>query len=367
MRFIALTVLCALAGLAPRPTPAADLAVLVPVDGKVRGEIRSIQFLDGVKTFLNRVNKEGGVNGRAVRIVEVDQVAAPAQFSALIRKQLESEPISAILGCSTDDACLIAKSAAQEHHLPLIAPLSSKAELANNGADTVFALRPPLQREVEVLASQLTALASSRIALLTETASDSPSDRALMEELRRRGMSVTRIVAGTQADQAKLAQRLAESKFHAAVLNIDADTLAALINAEISERPEWPRVLVTLANGNLELMLRAFKGRTIGFTELVPNPERAVLPVARQLQQDVKTFGGSSAALSYAGMEGYLAARLFVEATRRTGGRGGLQEALLRTSGWDLGGYRLDFSGGRVWGNENVGLGTRSAAGYIIN
>jgi len=119
----------------------------------------------------------------------------------------------------------------------------------------------------------------------------------------------------------------------------------------------------------LMLTLGQFLGQVTGNLVVGAStiPGEYVLPVARQLQQDVKTFGGSSAALSYAGMEGYLAARLFVEATRRTGGRGGLQEVLLRTSGWDLGGYRLDFSGGRVWGNENVGLGTRSAAGYIIN
>jgi ABC-type branched-subunit amino acid transport system substrate-binding protein len=369
MQLIRLVVLCALASLAHRSAHAADLTVLVPVDrdGNTRGEITGLQFMYGVKTFLDRVNKEGGVNGRQIRIVEVDQLALPAKFSALIHKQFQAEPVAAILGCSTDDACLIAKSAAQEHHVPLIAPLSINMELANNGTGTVFSLRAPLQREVEALVSQLSALASSKIALLTETAKDSPSDRALLEALSRRKMSVTRIVAGTPADRAKLPQRLGESRFHAAILNIDGDTVAALIDAGISESPEWPRVLMTLANGNLEMMLRAFKGRTIGFTESVPNPERPVLPVARQLQQDVEKYGGNPTAMSYAGMEGYLAARLFVEATRRNAGREALQDALQRTGSWDLGGYRLDFSGGRVWGNEKVGLGTRSSAGYVIN
>jgi len=343
------------------------ILLAVPDVSNLHGDRGGLNFVSGVKVYVARTNAAGGVRGRQLVLVPVDGMRTSAQYAEGLRAALAAQPITALVGCVGEAHCAAAAQAAQRHRVPLIAPMSNTPAMARTANSMVFPMRPPLAREVEVLVRQIQQLGSTKVALLTELVPDA-ADAALQREFERQGIRVLPIAV--TGDLPAALRRMADFGPHAAVLNMSVSSLQRFADANLTERPEWPQFLVTLANGNLHTMLTIFKGRAIGFTEHVPNPDRQALGLARDLDQDATRFGSSNA-VSYEGMEGYLAARLLVEALKRTQAKTldgpAIAEQLVRPGGWDLDGFRLDFSGDRAWGRDSVGIGQRSRAGFIIN
>jgi len=343
------------------------ILLAVPNVSNLHGDRGGLNFLSGVKAYVDRTNANGGIRGRSLTLVPVDGMGTSAQYADVLRATLAAQPITALVGCVGEVHCAAAALVAQRNRVPLIAPMSNTPAMARTAGSMVFPLRPALAREVEVLVRQIQQLGSARVALLTEPAQDA-SDAALQREFERQGIRVL-LVAVTDDLPAAL-RRMADFGPHAAVLNMSGRSLQRLADANLTEGPEWPPFLMTLANGNLRTMLSTFKGRAIGFTEHVPNPERLALGLARELDQDAARFS-SPQAVSYEGMEGYLAARLLVESLKRSPAKvldgPALVEQLVRAGGWDLDGFRIDFSGDRAWGRDTAGIGQRSRAGFVIN
>jgi hypothetical protein len=109
--------------------------------------------------------------------------------------------------------------------------------------------------------------------------------------------------------------------------------------------------------------------RGVGIAETFPNPNGIVLPLQRDFQAAMKAAHPNLKRYSPFHLEGYLSARVVVEALRRSKERditpAALERALHSAGELDMGGSRVDFSKGNI-GSHWVDIGVVDVEGKII-
>lgn len=346
------------------------VAVTVSYSNGVSREIRSQRVMAGINAHIEKTNAGGGINGRLIRIVEVDDHGRADQYQQGLRSAIKGQGAIALLGCTGDASCDLSAQVAAETGVPLVGPLSGLSALSRAKNPFVFRVRASYSREADSIGAQLAQLACTKIVLLVDGSGEREADVLMQRTLEQRGMKVhvLRVDVSTKAGATDLMTRLGSGAYHAAVMSLSLATVERIVDLDLSEREEWPRVLMTMSNGNLAGIVPHFKNRVLGFSQIVPNPELGALPLSRDLDQDAGKYT-SPHAITLDGMEGYVAARLLVEGLRRAGPRvtpGRLTEAFVSQDIWMLNGFKLSFAKNRETGSDWVEIGLRSRTGTLV-
>ena len=87
------------------------------------------------------------------------------------------------------------------------------------------------------------------------------------------------------------------------------------------------------------------EGLGVVVSQVMPSPYSAARPISREFVEAVKAAGGD-ARVNYSSMEGYLAARVFVEGLRRAGPKASRESLIAGLEGigsQSLGGFSVSF------------------------
>jgi ABC-type branched-subunit amino acid transport system substrate-binding protein len=215
-------------------------------------------------------------------------------------------------------------------------------------------------------------MAVLRLAVLADSnAQASEALDTLRQQARAAGLRLTvQPVDATRPATVETAlKQAAEQHDQAALLMLSPEQVSALLEGEIGRRPEWPGMIVSLANGALASLMRAFPGHLIGFTSVVPDPESQTLPLASQLREQITRHGSNGVAVSFEGLEAYLNTKVCLEAIRRAGPVADAERvasALRAMDRYDAGGLVVSFTGGRATGSDFMAVGMRSRHGRFV-
>ena len=108
--------------------------------------------------------------------------------------------------------------------------------------------------------------------------------------------------------------------------------------------------------------------RGLGFSLVVPSPFASKNDIVRHYQADMQANGSSD--FSLPSLEGYINARVLVEALRRAGPNPSREAVLLSLGGLeslDMGGVRVAFGKGRREGNSFVDVAVIGVGGRMIS
>ena len=113
----------------------------------------------------------------------------------------------------------------------------------------------------------------------------------------------------------------------------------------------------------------AGKGRSIIMSQVVPRPNNVAAGVVKRFQEDLAAYDKNAQA-GFTGLEGYIAGRVAVEATRAAMKSGGVTRARFREAlsdlNIDLGGYRARFGAGNTHGSRYVDVVAIDRSGRVI-
>ncbi len=323
----------------------------------------------GAKALVDRLNASGGLYGRPLELLTLDDAGDPQRHAANLRSLVRERGALAIVNCLGERACLAAAATTRELGVPLVGPLSGALALRAPQWPQVFSLRPDDAREAQALARQLQTSAIHQ-AVLWADGSEPSREQALAKALQAAGIQLTRVTLepSQPASLEAALQSAAQAGAQALVLNLGPEGLRALDQLPEDRLAALPALVATLSTAGLTQVTRLFKGHTIGFTSVVPNPEVSQLPLVREFERDVEAFVGPEA-MSFEGMASYLHLRLCVEALRRAGKRadapGQLALALEGMGSFALGGWPLSFDAARHHGSEFVEVGLRGRDGRL--
>jgi ABC-type branched-subunit amino acid transport system substrate-binding protein len=356
------------------PTKVAAKEPFVVAMSFTSGSVRNLQGARanaGARAYIERINASGGVNGRLIQIESLEDGGLPDRHAANIRQLIKDKRAVAILGCAGDATCRASAAVALEMGVPLVAPLSGVSDLSRAKNPYVFSVRADLIKESQMMATQLVPIGASRVAILSETRSAGEAESLLRKDIEARGIKVDVLSVDPDKPETLTAafSAIEAGQYYAVILNGSIQMIAAIINADQAAKVNWPLAVLTLANGNLPILIRGFKGRALGYTELVPNPESLSNAMARELVQDAEKYVSSSA-ITFDGMEAYIGARVLVEALRKLGPNESsnprLFDVLDSMTQVVLPGFQLSFKG-RTSGSDWVGTGFRARSGELRN
>lgn len=180
------------------------------------------RILQATQTYVAQVNDSGGIIGRKLEVVTLDDDNDPVKLEANIRALIETHKAVAIMNCLGDILCERASLLAKELKLPLFGPISGAGALREPDRGYTIALRPRYDVQVEALVRQLKTIGVSRLVLLTSYPRNTELRATLVETLTRGGIPPMLIQIDESQSKSfdEAATRLRDAVAHAVVLDV---------------------------------------------------------------------------------------------------------------------------------------------------
>lgn len=338
----------------------------VPISGADPSAGRALR--EGAEAYIRHINQNGGIGGRPVHLITLDDGGDVEAYRRNLERLINVDKAIAIINCLGDLHCSAAAEMVDTGGVPVVGAMSGSARLRARTRN-VFHTRADHAQEAGALARQLKTLGVRKLAYVNETGGASEQAVVARAAFEEAGIAVESFELtssrGVEVDRLLVA---IDGRFDAATLDVSADTYFAFSVGGVGERREWPPIMTTLAGPSVRLLARSFRGRMVGFTAVVPNPERAAIPLVREFQKNVDKYVAGSA-VSFEGLEAYINARVCINALKRTKSASGKE--LIAVLGdlreFDLDGFTVPVAARGVRTNHWVDVGVVSRQGAFLD
>lgn len=320
-----------------------------------------VAVIEGVQAALEQVNRSGGVAGRQIALVVLDDDNKAAQAEDNARRLITQEKVFILFGPIEGGPSSAVMKVAVDSKVPLFGPMAGSPSLRLPHQPLVFPVRAEHQAEFRALISQARSVGMRRVAFLR---SDSPTG---LQHLA----NVQRIAKELDMDLA-------------ADLSFRADIDAAGIDA-LARRVQSQKVQMVFNHGGIgvyEKLIRQVHalgiktnfygvnsgstqlanhlgelGRGMIFAQVMPSPWERKSGITRAYQEAYARLKPGQP-FSYGSLEGYLTGRALVEALRRAGPTPTRETfvAGLRNADLDIEGVRIRYREGEHTGMTLVDL-----------
>ena len=329
------------------------------------GEMRS-----GAQLYFDQVNASGGVNGRNIKLISVDDGYEPERAVANTRKLIEQEKVLALFGYVGTPTSLAALPVFTEAKVPFIGAFTGAQALREPFNRYVFNVRASYFDETEKIVEQLTTTSQKRIAVFYQNDSYGKAGLAGVERaMNKRNLKIlaTATVERNSADVAAAVKTLVAAKPDAVIMVSAYTSVAAFVKGmkKAGSLPQFHNV--SFVGSKPLAATLGDDGIGVAIAQVVPFPWSGTEQITRDYQARVAKAGGKD--YSFTELEGFIAARVLVEGLKRAGReltRDKLITALESLSRTDIGGFQVDYSPGNHNGSTYVDLSIIGRGGKFL-
>ncbi|OYT87136.1 MAG: ABC transporter permease [Burkholderiales bacterium PBB6] len=306
-----------------------------------------IQMNRGAKLCFDQVNANGGVNGASIELRTLDDAYDPAKCKANTDKFI-SDDVFALFGYVGTPTSLAALPLVKEAKIPFFGPFTGAMALRDPFNRYVFHVRASYDDETALIVKNLTSLGLRRIAVFRQN--DSYGQAGLdgvVKALQAQGLTPVAVatVERNSVDVTAAVKAITAVKPDA-VVQISAYKSCAAFIREARKAGYGGTFYNVSFVGTQALSDELGKdARGVVVSQVVPFPFGTTVGIVRDYHEALKAAGGELRQ-NYSSMEGYLAARVFVEGLKRSRGftREGLIGGLESLQNQNFGGFNLQFS-----------------------
>ncbi len=302
----------------------------------------------GMLAYFNAVNAAGGINGRTIKLVSRDDGYEPEKAAAAVKALIEEDKVFALVGSVGTPTTLAAVPAINAAGIPLIGPFTGAQALREPLNRNIFHVRASYFDETERIVQHLSTLGIKKIAVFYQNDSYGKAGlegvtRALTKRSLKPASAVTveRNSVDVTAAWAELAKAAPE-----AVVQISAyKSCAALIKLARSKGYGGQFFNVSFVGSTALSAELGDAGAGVTISQVVPFPYTASSEIVREYQQRMTEAGNKD--FDFSSMEGFLAAKVFVEGVRRAGKtltRASLVSGLESMRDVNMGGFLVNYS-----------------------
>lgn len=327
-----------------------------------------------ILTYFEQVNKSGGINGRKLELVALDDGYETEKTVANTKTLINDKHVFGLLayyGSSPTTEAM--NSVFGPARVPLVGTISGAATLrepisANANARYMFNVRASYADETEAIVNQLVSLGLKSVAVFYQNDGFGKSGlEGVTLALKKHNLTPSAVatVERNSIDVAKAIEPITKANPQAVIMVTLYKPTAAFVKA-MKKAGQAP-MFMTLSPVGTEQLVQELgpDARGIGISQVVPYPWNDVVPIVREYQR----VAGKPGAYSYYGMEAYLMARTMVEGLKRAGkdlSRDKLMTALESLNNADFGGYRINYTGSSRLGSRLVELTVVGPGGKIL-
>ena len=304
------------------------------------------EMKSGAEAYFDVVNKSGGINGRKIKLISVDDGYEPDKAAANTRKLITEDKVLALFGYVGTPTSNASLPIFTEAKVPFIGAFTGAQSLRDPFNRYIFNVRASYFDETEDIVGHLVQQGIKRIAVFYQNDAYGKAGLAGVERAMKKRMleiAATATVERNTTDVAAAVGTLAKSKTDAIIMISAYKSCAAFIKA------------MKLAGGFQQFWNVSFvgskalsgelgdEGRGVQISQVVPFPWSDVNPIVREYQ---KRIGGADK-YSFTSLEGFIAAKVLVEGLKRAGKnptRESLVDGLASMGRLDLGGFTVNYS-----------------------
>jgi branched-chain amino acid transport system substrate-binding protein len=313
------------------------------------GSALALPFHQGAKLYFDRLNAAGGVNGRKIELVTLDD-RGNAQQTAANTKKLLDQGILSLFGYYGSPQVTAAYPMIKDGDVLMFAPMSAADEFRGAMYGNVYSIRPGYSEEAAAITRHAETLGAKRLAILHGNDSES---LAALDSAQRTMTSLGANVVATAV--------------------MTSGSVANSVDKAIAAKPESVLVIGdsnSAANAVRDVRAKGFRGPIYGFSNtgesllaeelgsigagvvvvrVVPKSDTPKVAVVREMLADAEAakLGKPNVYM----LEGYIAARVYSEALRRIQrdpNRARLKKAIEGLDDVNVGGFRVHFTEDRV-------------------
>ena len=303
----------------------------------------------GIEAAFYEVNQRGGVHGRQLDLLSLDDAYEPEAAIANTAALIDHHAVFALIGAVGTPTSRSVTPLAAAAGVPYIAPFTGAAFLREAEWDNVVNLRASYNQETEEMVSRLTGdLKLNRIAVMYQDDSFGRAGyQGVREALDRRGMRAVSV--GVYPRNTTSVKRglldLWQSSPEAVILIGTYQPVSASVS--------WARHLgmdpvfmtTSFVGSNALAAELGPAGEGVYVTQVVPFPTDDSLPIVADYLDAISAYT-SDAVPGFVSLEGYLAGRLAIaglESCGRQVDRTCFLDSLLQSESIDLDGFQLQY------------------------
>ena len=326
-----------------------------------------IQFHQGAKLFLDQYNAQSGQ--RPITIRFLDDGYEPERTVTNTRQLIE-EQVFALFGYIGTPTSLAALPLAAQANMPFLAPFSGAMSLRDPFQRNVFHVRASYNDETAQIVKHLTTIGNNKIAVFYQNDAYGKAglDGVTLALGKQKMQPVaTGMVERNSVDVDAAVRAIVAAQPHAVVQISTYKSCAAFVRAARKAGFGGTFYNVSFVGAQALADELGKDGAGVVVSQVVPSPSSGSTGLSRELQEALHKAGGSAPA-TYSSIEGFLAAKVFVEGLKRakTPTREGLIAGLESIDRQSFGGFDVSFSPRSHVGSKFVELTMITADGRLI-
>ncbi|MFC5303108.1 ABC transporter substrate-binding protein [Azospira restricta] len=354
---------------AAQPGGAIKLGQSLPLSGPLT-ELGT-EYRDGALAYFKWINGKGGVHGRRIELLTLDDGYVVDRSVDNAKKLLDEHDVFAFFGMfgSANYAALL--PLVNERGVPSLAPYTGADGLRAQPSPTTFWLRASYGDETEKIVDQLTTLGINRIAVFYQDDAFGKAGLAGVEAAlarRRLQVAATGVYDKTRNDVGEAVRAIGAADPQAVVMVSTYKPTAAFVQ-QMRAAGRVPQFFALSVVGLKALHAELGAAAAgIAISQVVPFPENATAPVVREMRQ-LPAALLPAAGVTYTTLEGFVAAKVMVEALRRAGvqpTREKLVAALESLREYDAGGFVVNYAPGSRLGSRFAEVTIVSKSGKLM-
>lgn len=327
-------------------------------------------YARGIKLHLDTVNAAGGVNGKPVRLISLDDGYDPERCKENTRRLLEQDKVVALFGYTGTGPTTACSPLAEAAKVPLLAPLTGAPELREQAGRYLFHVRASYVDEMKKMVEYLTTVGVRDIGVVYQDdgfgRSGLKSAETVLAAYQLKPAVVGTVAAKTY-DPAQAVADVGAKAPNAIILATAGQASVNFIRAYLKsgKRAQFFGLSVVSSNQLLKELGQDTDGVVI--SQVVPSPWSRATQIVREFQRDAEA--AKDVEINHTTLEGYIAARVLVEGLRRAGPEPSGEKLALALEGLrnlNLGGYEVGFGPGQRAGSRFVDLSLVRGTGRYV-
>ncbi|SFP28936.1 ABC-type branched-chain amino acid transport system, substrate-binding protein [Variovorax sp. 770b2] len=353
------------------PRTEADADILIGQSCQLSGPLAPLtrEIQEGAGWCFEQVNAKGGVHGRKLRVVALDDAYDPQRTADNVRLLIEKHGVFALFNLAGTPTTLAALPVVREHKVPLVAPFTGTDALRSGFDRYVFNVRAGYADEIEKIVQHLAVLGIDRVGVAyLDNAFGTGGLDAVKGAAARRGVALAAATplavdgSGLRAS----AQDLARARPPVIVLATAGKVTSDFIAAYSSSGASAQFYALSVVSSQQLIQALGDRSKGVAIAQVMPYPWGSATRLARELSD---LAGRKGVEAGYNHMEGFVSARVLVEGLQQAGPsptRESLVRGLEGLRELDLGGYVVRFSDRNHNGSSHVELTIVGASKRVL-
>lgn len=323
---------------------------------------------DGILAALQVANRQGGVNGRPVQLLSVDDVGDKARTEGNVDLLVANPRIVGLTGFTTRPCSEAGALLAAKEGIALVGAFSGTPLLYGDKAATTFTTRASYERELDAIVRHYRFLGMQKFGFVHLEDARSTNVPLLEKILARHGGQLV-VTAGVDRKgpglNASAVRTLEASRPDMLIILANNAPLTGFLREYAPRTMVLPKMVISFVDREKLLADLGKDAAGVGFSVVVPEYTREKYWVVREFLAQAREM---KVAVTPVSLEGFITGLALVEGlkTARSDGRHAFIEGMSRVGSLDLGYTNMRFTKNERAGSRFVDLSLASRNAGIV-